>query len=130
MAHRTIRFFKDERVETAQVEQIYEVMNRTATSSGLQTYSVIRVTDQSIKDKIAEICKQAYVAHAPELCVLLVDQYRNTEIARAKGDEAQHYGDMNNFLPRCGRCLPRCSEHDQCYRIIRIRCSLFRQRIK
>lgn len=98
LEHRTIRFFKDERVETAQVEQIYEVMNRTATSSGLQTYSVIRVTDQNIKDKISEICKQAYVAHAPELCILLVDQYRNTEIARAKGDEAQHYGDMNNFF--------------------------------
>lgn len=45
LEHRTIRFFKDERVETAQVEQIYEVMNCTATSSGLQTYSVIRVTD-------------------------------------------------------------------------------------
>lgn len=49
LAHRTIRLFKDERVETAQVEQIYEVMNCTATSSGLQTYSVIRVTDQSTK---------------------------------------------------------------------------------
>ena len=98
LSHRTIRFFKDTPVEKSQLEAILKVMNRTATSSGLQSYSAIRVTDQALKQQIATVCKQAYVAKAPELFIFLIDNYRNAEIARAKGEDTQNFGDMNNFF--------------------------------
>lgn len=45
LAHRSIRFFKDEVISDAQLSTYFEVMRRTATSVGLQSYSAIRVTD-------------------------------------------------------------------------------------
>ena len=55
-----------------------------ASSTGMQACSIIRVTDPEMKSKIAEICKQEYVARAPELLILIVDQYRNNQIAEEK----------------------------------------------
>ena len=98
LKHRTIRFFKESPVDPSQLEQILDVMNRTATSSGLQSYSVIRITDQTLKEQIAAVCRQAYIAQTPELFIFLVDNYRNSEIARAKGNDTLAFGDMNNFF--------------------------------
>lgn len=43
--HRTIRFFQDKPIPDELMDHLLTVMNRTATSNGLQTASVIRVTD-------------------------------------------------------------------------------------
>ena len=43
--HRTIRFFKDGPVPEETLERLWEVMNRTASSNGLQSASIIRITD-------------------------------------------------------------------------------------
>lgn len=85
--HRTIRFFKDQPVPATLNEQLMEVMNRTATSMGMQFASVVRISDPDKKQALADICKQAYVADAPELLVFIVDVRRNAKIAEAKGYE-------------------------------------------
>lgn len=96
--HRTIRFFKNRPLPRDQVELLMQVMNRTASSQGLQTASVIRVTDPDLKKEIAKICSQDYVARAPELWIFLVDVYRNAQIAREKGYMGDNVISMNLFV--------------------------------
>lgn len=96
--HRTIRFFKDKSIDSNIVHTLLNVFNRTATSQGLQNASIIRVTDTILKQKISEICHQAYVAMAPELWIFLVDNYRFSQIATIAGDEMGHFGGMDLFF--------------------------------
>lgn len=83
--HRTIREFKDESIPRDIFEQLIEVARRTPSSTGMQASTIIRVTDTEKKKEIAAVCKQEYVARAPELLILVVDQYRNYKIAQEKG---------------------------------------------
>ena len=81
LGHRTIREFKDWEIQREVFDTMMEVARRTATSNGMQSYSIIRVTDPSIKKEIADVCNQEYVGRAPELLIFVVDQFRNDSIA-------------------------------------------------
>lgn len=83
--HRTIRAFKRDPIDEATLAMLYETANRAATSNGLQQFSMIRITDQAIREALADISGQAYLATAPELVVFIVDLYRNQKIAEYKG---------------------------------------------
>ncbi|MBG9981394.1 NADPH-dependent oxidoreductase [Facklamia sp. DSM 111018] len=96
--HRSIRFFKDQKVEEEKRSLLLETMNRAATSTGMQTASVIRITDGSIKQEIAKIANQPYINHVPELMIFVVDLYRNSQIAKAKGYTGEKYRSMDNFF--------------------------------
>lgn len=85
--HRTIREFKDEQVPDHVLKELFNVINMTASSNGMQNFSVIRVTDQKIKDQLAEIGLQEYMRRAPELIIFIVDLYRNYHIAKEMGNE-------------------------------------------
>lgn len=98
LAHRTIREFKDQEVTQEILELLLEVARRTATSTGMQACSIIRVTDPAIRKRIAGICKQEYVARAPELLIFIVDQYRNYQIAKEKGSIEESARDMDRFF--------------------------------
>ncbi len=58
-----------------------EVANHTSTSMGMQSFSIVRVTDRDKRAKIAKICKQEYVNEAAEFWVFVADLYRNARIA-------------------------------------------------
>lgn len=98
LSHRTIREFEDRSIPKDIYEQLIEVARRTASSSGMQASSIIRVTDSEIKKEIAKVCKQEYVARAPELLIFIVDQYRNAEIAKEKDCHLENTGDMDRFF--------------------------------
>lgn len=98
LAHRTIREFKAQKIPEEVFAQLMEVARRTATSVGMQACSIIRVVDQELKNQIAGICTQEYVARAPELLIFIVDQYRNSQIAKEKGYQAETAKDMDRFF--------------------------------
>ena len=98
LEHRTIREFKSERIPAEIFTQLMEVARRTATSTGMQACSIIRVTDSAVRKKIAEVCGQEYVARAPELLIFIVDLYRNRQIAKEKGFLAEGAQDMDRFF--------------------------------
>lgn len=99
LSHRTIREFKNKEVSEELFEEFVSVIRQTASSTGMQTNSIIRVTDQNIKDQIAEVCKQKYVAKAPELLIFIVDAYRNNKIAEGKtGKKYLASHDMDRFF--------------------------------
>jgi len=96
--HRTIREFKDMGIPKDIFDTLMEVARRTATSNGMQSYSIIRVTEPSIKKQIAAVCNQEYVGRAPELLVFIADQFRNAGIAKEKGAQTDNAADMDRFF--------------------------------
>ncbi|KAF5065943.1 NADPH-flavin oxidoreductase [anaerobic digester metagenome] len=96
--HRTIREFKTDEVAAEVFEQLMEVARRTATSTGMQACSIIRVKDPEIRQELANVCRQEYVARAPELLIFIVDQHRNSEILREMGENPAKAGDMDKFF--------------------------------
>ena len=81
LSHRTIREFTDEPVTSAQLATLLDVANRTATSNGMQQYSLLRITDPDMRRQMAQVSTQEYLTRCPELFVFIVDVYRNARIA-------------------------------------------------
>ena len=52
LEHRTIREFKDQKIPHQIFEQLLEVARRTATSTGMQASSIIRVTNPDMKKRL------------------------------------------------------------------------------
>ena len=98
LSHRTIREFKSEPLDEKVIETLMEVARRTATSNGMQSTSIIRITNQEIKRQIAEICKQEYILRVPVLFIFVADCYRNMRIAQDKGCYEDSAGDMDRFF--------------------------------
>ena len=96
--HRTIREFKDKEIPSEILNTLLDVAQRTATSTGMQLSSIIRVTDPNLKQEISKICNQEYVARAPELLIFIVDAYRNHQIALEQGFDSKTSGDMDRFF--------------------------------
>ncbi len=96
--HRTIREFKNQPVPAEVFDQLIAVARQTPTSTGMQACSVIRVTDPEVKKQLAEVCRQEYVARAPELLIFIVDQHRNSQILKEMGEDPARAGDMDKFF--------------------------------
>lgn len=95
---KTIREFKPARVSPAHLSILIDVAKRTASSLGMQSFSIIRIVDPTIKKEIAEVCQQDYVARLPELFIFIVDCYRNSEIAKAQGIPEGNDRDADRFM--------------------------------
>lgn len=85
--HRTIREFKKEKLDDQTIQTLLKVANASATSNGMQSYSIIRIESQALKDALAENGQQSYMAQAPHLWIFVADLNRNYSIARENGVE-------------------------------------------
>ncbi|AIG06517.1 NADPH-dependent nitro/flavin reductase [Corynebacterium pseudotuberculosis] len=63
--HRTIREFTTQPIAEEILEQIFQVALHTPTSLGMQTASIIRVTDPQLREQLTAIGTQEYVGRAP-----------------------------------------------------------------
>ena len=59
--HRTIREFKSTPMSPQQLNLLLDIAKRTATSMGMQSFSIIHVVNPDLKGAIAEVCNQEYV---------------------------------------------------------------------
>ena len=96
--HKTIRKFKNTPVSQDTLNTLLEVANRTASSNGMQSFSIIRVTDPEKRQAIAKVCNQHYVEDAPELLIFIVDAYRNAKISEEMGEDLNAKRDMDRFF--------------------------------
>lgn len=77
LQHRSIRRFTDKPLDRKQVETIVKSAQAASTSSFIQAYSIIGVTDQPKKDKLAELAgNQAYVAANGHFFIFCADLHR------------------------------------------------------
>ena len=81
-----------------QLSILLDIAKRTATSMGLQSFSIIRIVNPELKAAIAEVCNQEYVARVPELFIFIVDAYRNSRIAREQGITSDIERDSDRFF--------------------------------
>ncbi len=82
LEHRSIRKFTDQKISDEQLELIFDSARSASTSSNLQCGSIIRVTDQAKRERLAEYAGgQAYVASAAEFFVFCVDFNRHKDIS-------------------------------------------------
>lgn len=96
--HRTIRFFEDKPVPLDELNRIFDIANRTPTSTGMQLASVIHVTDTKIKQALAEIATQEYLAECPVLLVYIVDLFRSDMICQEAGSPSLVTADFDKFV--------------------------------
>lgn len=96
--HRTIREFEDREVSDEVLKTLLDVLNKTATSTGMQQYSIIRVKDIDKREKLSKIANQEYLKRCPELFVFIVDIYRNKSILEEMNSSAKTYKDMDRFF--------------------------------
>ena len=84
--HRSIRSFTDRLLTEEEVRLLVESAQSASTSSYIQAYSIIGVTDPDKKRKLAELAgNQPYVEKNGHLFVFCADLYRHDKIARKKG---------------------------------------------
>lgn len=96
--HRTIREFKDELLDYSIIQKLLEVANMSASSMGMQYFSIVKVTDPKLKEKFAQNGNQEYMARAPHLWIFIVDLFRNYSIAKENGEENDEMISFDKFI--------------------------------
>lgn len=89
--HKSIRKFKDITLNHEQLETLYTVFSRTATSMFMQNASLLHITDEAKKQKIQELCGQKYVGAEGDLFIFIVDLYRNQQIRKQLNKDDVEY---------------------------------------
>ena len=86
LAHRSIRAYTDEPVPTEHLREAVRAGQAAATSSAVQPYCCIRVTDTDTRSAIAELAgPQQKVALAPEFLVICADTRRHRLLCERAG---------------------------------------------
>ena len=99
LAHRTIRAYKDQPLTDAEVETLMDVARHTATSSFLQSCTVLHITDPQVREAIGAASGQPYVGGTKgDLFIFVADLYRNSRIRAEQGISSEALGSMNLFL--------------------------------
>lgn len=82
LQRRSIRAFADERIDEDTIFSLETAAQHAASSQFLNDWSAIRIEDPDIKQALAQIGKQPYIAQAPLLYVFVLDEHRNAAIAQ------------------------------------------------
>ena len=82
LAHRSVRAFTPEPVSEDALKQIVAAAQSAATSSNLQAWSVIAVSDEARKERLAILCDdQKFIKQAPLFLVWCADLSRARRVA-------------------------------------------------
>jgi nitroreductase len=84
--HRSVRAFLPDKIPAGTLDALVAAAQSAASSSNLQTWSVVAVEDVATKAKLAEYARgQKHIVEAPLFLVWLADLARLGEIGRRKG---------------------------------------------
>ncbi|WP_323703125.1 oxygen-insensitive NADPH nitroreductase [Mammaliicoccus sp. Dog046] len=81
--HRSIRQFKDEPLSKETIKKLVQAGQMASTSSYVQAYSIIGISDPEIKEALKEISGQQHVVDNGYLFVFVIDYYRHHLINEA-----------------------------------------------
>ncbi|WP_409295006.1 oxygen-insensitive NADPH nitroreductase [Peribacillus sp. SCS-26] len=88
--HRSQRAFEDKPLQPEQIRNIIESAQAASTSSFIQAYSIIGVTDPEKKRALAELAgNQPYVEKNGHLLIFCADLYRHTLIGRMENKDLE-----------------------------------------
>jgi len=104
--HRTIRNYAPSPLAKGDVDRIIEAGRQAPSGVNAQIYSIIRVTDRALRDRLAELSGgQEHISVAAEFFVFCVDVHRIELLLESIGGSmdhgphiAIHYGTMDALL--------------------------------
>lgn len=85
LERRSIRRFEREALTEEQIEFIYDAIRNTPTSYNGQQFSVIDVTDQALKEQLAEVIGQKQIKTCNHFMAFCADYNKIFSFARARG---------------------------------------------
>lgn len=86
MKRRSVRAYEDRPISAEVRAEIVKATLRAPTAGNLMLYSILDVTDQSMKDKLAVTCdNQPFIARAPMVWIFLADYQRWYDYFLASG---------------------------------------------
>ncbi|NHN33078.1 oxygen-insensitive NADPH nitroreductase [Paenibacillus agricola] len=99
-SHQSIRNFTEQPVTQEQLQTIISAAQRASSSSNVQAYSVIHITDEDKRKQIAEWAdNQAHISKSPVFLVWCADLYRLREAYSMHEDPGQAYlGTTENWI--------------------------------
>ncbi len=99
VARKSTRQFEEKDVQTEIKDALLNAAFQAPTAGNQMLYSIIDVTDQSLKDRLAQTCDhQPFIAKAPLVFIFLSDTIRWLDAYRAAGVEARAPGMGDLFL--------------------------------
>lgn len=82
----SLRIYKDTPITEEHQRALLEVTLRAPTAGNMMLYSVIKVEDQTMKEKLSKSCdNQPFIARAPLLLIFLADYQRWFDYYRTSG---------------------------------------------
>jgi nitroreductase len=97
-AHGSVRRYRTDPVPDTVLETVITAAQRASSSSNLQAWSVIVVTDEARRKRLAEFCgNQAHIAEAPLFLAWCADLARLDRVCELRG-YTQETGYVENFL--------------------------------
>lgn len=98
LAHRSVRAFRDTSLPAGTPELLVAAAQSAATSSNLQTWSVVAVEDTARRARIAALVNQPFIVQAPLLLVWLADLSRLERVGAAAGQPTAALQYLESFL--------------------------------
>ncbi|PZW50840.1 nitroreductase [Humitalea rosea] len=99
LSHRSIRGYRPDALPPGTVETLVAAAQSAATSSNLQSWSVIAVTDPAVKAVMAKVAaNQKHIEQCPVFLVWLADLSRNERLGNAEGTELVALPYLESFL--------------------------------
>lgn len=99
LSHRSVRAYRTDPLPAGTLESLIAAAQSAATSSNLQTWSVVSVTDPAKKKALAEIANnQKHIEQCPLFLVFLADVSRLDRLAAANGMTFEGLPYVETFL--------------------------------
>ncbi len=99
MQHRSVRAYKPDAVPPGTLETMVAAAQSAATSSNMQTWSVVAVTDPATKAALAKVASnQAHIEQCPLFLVWLADLSRLSRLGEAQGTALEGLPFLETFL--------------------------------
>ncbi len=90
-AHWTVRKYKSFTIPQDHLDTILYAAQRAPTDATAQMYTIIRLSDSSLKKRMAELTKNAHVESASESFIMCADVNRLSEILKVHQYEPGHF---------------------------------------
>jgi nitroreductase len=99
LSHRSVRGFKPDALPAGTLETLVAAAQSAATSSNLQTWSVVAVDDPAVRAELAAIAGgQKHIEQCPIFLVFLADVSRNQRLSVEAGTELAGMPFLESFL--------------------------------
>ena len=99
LSHRSVRGFRPDALPDGTLETLVAAAQSAATSSNLQTWSVVAVDNPEVRKELAVIAgNQKHIEQCPLFLVFLADVSRNGRLAEQEGTELAGLPFLESFL--------------------------------